>query len=168
MGRSFIHEPVRKQILKKSVYLSSCFTLLTIHKTKQSYKRCIYVHSIGMITKSLLGKLIGRPRVTQHHHCGSHVCHPISAHLGSKLWEAIWSKVHNWNSECFWWKWLFMKEFPTSTLKCPLLTKETYLKATNMPLTDKHWSLNVCQELMGLLILSFKALEILTRYNTQD
>lgn len=37
-----------------------------------------------------------------------------------------------------------------------------------MPLTDKHWSLNVCQELMGLLILSFKALEILTRYNTQD
>lgn len=98
MGRSFIHEPVRKQISKKSVYLSSCFTLLTIHKTKQSYKRCIYVHSIGMITKSLLGKLIGRPRVTQHHHCGSHVCHPISAHLGSKLWEAIWSKVHNWNS----------------------------------------------------------------------
>lgn len=51
MGRSFIHEPVRKQISKKSVYLSSCFTLLTIHKTKQSYKRCIYVHSIGMITK---------------------------------------------------------------------------------------------------------------------
>lgn len=65
-------------------------------------------------------------------------------------------------------KMAFYERISHFDLEVPVTYQRNILRATNMPLTDKHWSLNVCQELMGLLILSFKALEILTRYNTQD
>lgn len=48
-----------------------------------------------------------------------------------------------------------------------LLPKLSYLAATNMSCSDKTWPLNICQELMGLLILSCKSLETFTCYNTQ-